>query len=109
LIIFSQKVIVTARTWESYVRKAKRVLAETTITGVKTNLALLQAILHHDNFLTRKVDTQWLERNLDSLNQGANQAISRRNNNEQALSFSQSSFSPADYRAEATTTTTTTP
>jgi acetyl/propionyl-CoA carboxylase alpha subunit len=79
------KIIVTAKTWETAVLKARRVLSETTISGVKTNLGVLQGVLYHDDFLTRNIDTQWLESNLNSLTESG-QAVSR-HNNEKILSL----------------------
>jgi acetyl/propionyl-CoA carboxylase alpha subunit len=61
------KIIVTASTWESAVRKARRVLSDTRIEGVRTNLPLLRGIVSSEDFLAGRVDTQWLERNLQSV------------------------------------------
>ncbi|KAB8262376.1 carbamoyl-phosphate synthase L chain, ATP binding domain-containing protein [Aspergillus pseudonomiae] len=58
------KIIVTASSWEATVSKARRVLTDTKISGVQTNLNLLRGILSHDNLLTGQIDTQWLERHL---------------------------------------------
>ncbi|KAF2849541.1 hypothetical protein T440DRAFT_129471 [Plenodomus tracheiphilus IPT5] len=55
------KVIVTASSWEDAVRKAQRALQDTQISGVKTNLDMLQAIVAHSDFLHGRCDTQWLE------------------------------------------------
>lgn len=55
------KIIVTARTWDDVVRKAQRAVQDTSISGVKTNLDLLAAILAHPDFLAGNCDTQWLE------------------------------------------------
>lgn len=55
------KLIITANTWEAAVRKARRALQDTTITGIKTNLAMLAAIISHADFLAGACDTQWLE------------------------------------------------
>ncbi|KAJ5803692.1 uncharacterized protein N7503_006142 [Penicillium pulvis] len=54
------KIIVSASTWEATVRKAQRVLADTRINGVKTNINLLQGVVAHDDFMAGKIDTQWL-------------------------------------------------
>ncbi|KAJ5819272.1 hypothetical protein N7474_004863 [Penicillium riverlandense] len=54
------KIIVTASTWEATVRKARRVLADSRIGGVKTNINLLRGIVVHGDFLAGKTDTQWL-------------------------------------------------
>lgn len=55
------KLIITASSWESAVRKAQRALADTQISGVKTNLDILRAIVAHPDFLVGQCDTQWLE------------------------------------------------
>jgi pyruvate carboxylase len=57
------KIIVTARTWDDAVSKARRAVQETSISGIKTNLDLLAAILAHPDFLAGNCDTQWLEAN----------------------------------------------
>ncbi|KAJ5199173.1 ATP-grasp fold subdomain 1 [Penicillium cf. griseofulvum] len=67
------KIIVTAPTWEASVRKAQRVLADSRIDGLKTNISLLRGIVAHSDFMAGKVDTQWLGLNLDTvLQQGEN-------------------------------------
>ncbi|KAJ5836508.1 hypothetical protein N7447_002534 [Penicillium robsamsonii] len=67
------KIIVTAPTWEASVRKAQRVLADSKIDGVKTNISLLRGIVAHSDFMAGKVDTQWLGLNLDAvLQEGEN-------------------------------------
>jgi pyruvate carboxylase len=67
------KIIVTAPTWEASVRKAQRVLADSRIDGVKTNINLLRGIVGHPDFMAGRVDTQWLGLNLDAvLQQGEN-------------------------------------
>ncbi|KXG50037.1 ATP-grasp fold, subdomain 1 [Penicillium griseofulvum] len=67
------KIIVTAPTWEASVRKTQRVLADSRIDGVKTNISLLRGIVAHPDFMAGKVDTQWLGLNLGAvLQQGEN-------------------------------------
>lgn len=61
------KMIVTAPSWDGVLRKAKRALQDTRITGVQTNLHLLQAILAHEDFAAGECDTAWLERNHTAL------------------------------------------
>lgn len=61
------KIIVTAPTWEASVRKAQRILADSRIDGVKTNISLLRGIVAHSDFMAGKVDTQWLGLNLNSV------------------------------------------
>ncbi|KAL3433626.1 hypothetical protein BDV09DRAFT_196575 [Aspergillus tetrazonus] len=62
------KIIVSGSlTWQATVLKARRVLADTRISGVKTNLDLLRGIIGQESFLNGSVDTQWLERHLDQV------------------------------------------
>jgi pyruvate carboxylase len=61
------KIIVTASTWEDCVVKARRALEEAKVTGVKTNLNLLKAIVADKTFASGDSDTSWLEENLDVL------------------------------------------
>ncbi|KAK0317968.1 hypothetical protein LTR91_016986 [Friedmanniomyces endolithicus] len=61
------KVIVTARTWQDVVSKAKRALADTSVIGITTNIALLRAIVDHADFRAGVCDTQWLEAKHDEL------------------------------------------
>jgi pyruvate carboxylase len=63
------KIIVTASTWEATVRKAQRVLFDSKISGVKTNINLLRGIVAHDDFMAGKLDTQWLGMKLDEVHQ----------------------------------------
>jgi pyruvate carboxylase len=59
------KIIVTASTWQATVKKAQRVLADSLISGVKTNISLLRGIVAHADFEAGKIDTQWLGAKLD--------------------------------------------
>ncbi|KAH5238823.1 hypothetical protein HBI31_147020 [Parastagonospora nodorum] len=61
------KIIITASSWSSAVKKAQRALSDTQISGVKTNISILRAILEHPDFSAGACDTQWLERNHASL------------------------------------------
>lgn len=61
------KIIVTAPSWEQTLAKARRALAETRISGVKTNIDLLRAIVTDQQFCTGKADTKWLESNMQGL------------------------------------------
>ena len=61
------KIIVTASNWEAIVRKAQRVLADTRIAGVTTNINLLRGIVAHDDFMAGAIDTQWLGSNLGQI------------------------------------------
>lgn len=55
------KIIVIAPTWDDVVRKARRALEDTSFSGVKTNLAILRAIVAHPEFADGRCDTRWLE------------------------------------------------
>ncbi|KAF2825255.1 hypothetical protein CC86DRAFT_446652 [Ophiobolus disseminans] len=61
------KIIVLASSWKDAVQKAQRALADTQISGVKTNLDILRGITAHPDFLARHCDTQWLESNQAAL------------------------------------------
>lgn len=61
------KIIVTASTWESTVRKACRVLADSRISGITTNINLLRGIVAHADFIAGTIDTQWLSAKLDEV------------------------------------------
>lgn len=61
------KIIITAPTWEDVLRKAKRALVDTYVEGVKTNLDILNGIVHSQAFAHESCDTQWLEANVSSL------------------------------------------
>lgn len=61
------KLIVTASTWEDVVRKGKRVLADTYVEGIKTNLDVLRGIMASGSFLAQQCDTRWLEANLSTV------------------------------------------
>jgi pyruvate carboxylase len=61
------KIIVTAATWDAAVVKARRALDDTEITGVKTNLDLLRAIVADPDFAAGEATTNWLEHKMDAL------------------------------------------
>jgi len=61
------KVIVTAKTWNDVVSKAKRALEDVKVKGIHTNVALLAAIVTHGDFQIGACDTQWLEANHNDL------------------------------------------
>lgn len=63
------KIIVTASSWDAAVRKCQRVLADSRIVGVKTNINLLRGIVAHPDFEAGNVDTQWLSLKLEEANQ----------------------------------------
>ncbi|KAL4792390.1 hypothetical protein BDV19DRAFT_400605 [Aspergillus venezuelensis] len=85
------KIIVTGSlSWEATVLKVRRVLADTRISGVKTNLDLLRGIIGQEDFLRGTIDTQWLEKNLDQMVQTGDD-ISRSLPSSSQISSSQSS------------------
>jgi pyruvate carboxylase len=55
------KLIITASSWKETVSKAQRALEDSQISGVKTNLDMLRAVVAHPDFLAGECDTQWLE------------------------------------------------
>ncbi|KAF2713767.1 hypothetical protein K504DRAFT_530698 [Pleomassaria siparia CBS 279.74] len=55
------KLIITASTWSDVAHKAQRALEDTQISGVKTNIDMLRAIVAHPDFFHGRCDTQWLE------------------------------------------------
>lgn len=61
------KIIVTASTWDQALAKARRALAETQISGIKTNLDLLRAVVADEVFCAGDADTAWLESNMQRL------------------------------------------
>ncbi|KAI0127890.1 hypothetical protein BJ170DRAFT_393225 [Xylariales sp. AK1849] len=61
------KIIVSARSWDAVVRKARRALADTHVFGVKTNLDILQAIVASPAFHKGDCDTEWLEAEMPAL------------------------------------------
>ncbi|PHH60470.1 hypothetical protein CDD81_1645 [Ophiocordyceps australis] len=67
------KIVVTASTWEAAVRKARRVLADAKVAGVKTNIHLLRGIVAHKDFMAGNVDTLWLPAKLEEVCQLGNQ------------------------------------
>lgn len=59
------KIIVTGSAWDTTVRKSQRVLADSKIVGVKTNINLLRGIVAHADFMSGRTNTQWLGLKLD--------------------------------------------
>lgn len=94
------KVIVTAGSWQDAVRKARRALEDTHISGVKTNLDMLRAITAHADFLQGSCDTQWLESKQQELLQQA-QKISGASTN----SFGADTVGPSSTPALSTANT----
>jgi pyruvate carboxylase len=73
------KLIITASSWKDAVRKAQRALDDTQISGVKTNIDILRAIVAHPDFLEGRCDTQWLEnKQVELLQLGLKIAASRK-------------------------------
>ncbi len=61
------KIIITASTLEDAVAKCRRALAETEVTGVRTNLNLLRGILADEEFASGHATTNWLESRMSRL------------------------------------------
>lgn len=72
------KLVITSSRWEDVVAKAKRALDDASIVGVKTNIAMLKAIVAHPSFQAGACDTQWLEATHDELLARSKQVTSRR-------------------------------
>lgn len=58
------KIIVYGKTRMEAIKTARRVVMETTVEGVKTNLPLLRNILYHSDFVDGSVHVKWLEETL---------------------------------------------
>ncbi|RAH76791.1 hypothetical protein BO86DRAFT_422888 [Aspergillus japonicus CBS 114.51] len=90
------KIIVTASSWEATVQKTLRVLADTRIGGIRTNLDLLRGITGHEDFLSGRIDNQWLESHLtEVLDLGSHAGTGRREHAHSRASFSTLVGSPA--------------
>ncbi|XP_071834053.1 pyruvate carboxylase, mitochondrial-like [Apostichopus japonicus] len=59
------KIVARSRDHESAVKKMLRALAEFRIRGVKTNIPFLENVLKHEQFVTGKVDTSFIDENPD--------------------------------------------
>ncbi|KMU77772.1 biotin carboxylase [Coccidioides immitis RMSCC 3703] len=60
-------IIVTAASWDAVISKARRVLEDTKISGIKTNIDVLRAVIDSADFREWRADTQWLESNLNDI------------------------------------------
>lgn len=85
------KIVITAATWEAVVRKAQRVLQDSEIEGVQTNIGFLKGVLAHADFLAGKTDTQWLGRNVGAILQAINTEPQEMRNNVVGLDAQQTS------------------
>ncbi|PGH29308.1 hypothetical protein GX50_07946 [[Emmonsia] crescens] len=74
------KIIVTSTSWDAVIRKARRVLDDTRISGVKTNIDVLRGIIGNHEFQQWRIDTQWLETNLEDIIQHGKQLSSSKLN-----------------------------
>jgi pyruvate carboxylase len=61
------KIVVTASSWRDVVQKAQRALNDAYVSGVKTNLDILRAVVANPDFLQGACDTRWLESKLPDL------------------------------------------
>lgn len=85
------KLIVTARTWQDVVSKARRALEDVAVTGINTNISLLRAIIAHPDFQAGACDTQWLEARHTDLLKRSKEISSRRHEPLHGLAATQSS------------------
>lgn len=96
------KLIITASSWQDVVRKAQRALSDTRISGVKTNLDMLRAIVAHPDFSAGSCDTQWLESKQSELLQQSLKISATQPSN--SLSDTSTQNSPASAVASQTST-----
>ncbi|KAI1868136.1 uncharacterized protein JN550_006624 [Neoarthrinium moseri] len=61
------KIIIYSPSWDGAVKKARRALADTRVSGVKTNLDVLRAITASSAFAKGECDTGWLESEMSAL------------------------------------------
>lgn len=61
------KVIARGASYESAVRRCSRALAEFRIEGLNTNIPFLQNTLNHNDFLTGKATTRWIDERVSEL------------------------------------------
>ncbi len=61
------KVIITTRSWDELLIKARRALDDTNISGIVTTLPALRGIISSPAFVSQKCDTRWLESSLSSV------------------------------------------
>ncbi|KAF2741865.1 hypothetical protein M011DRAFT_454143 [Sporormia fimetaria CBS 119925] len=97
------KLIVTASSWPDCVRKAQRALSDTQITGVKTNLDVLRAIVAHPDFFAGSCSTQWLEAHQRELLTTGQQISEQASSRLSALGLGTTSSSSAPTLANANT------
>jgi acetyl-CoA carboxylase biotin carboxylase subunit len=69
------KIIVHGRTRNEAILRMRRALEETLITGVTTNLDLLYLLMYNPAFISNRIDTGSLERNLDGLLKGVREGM----------------------------------
>jgi acetyl-CoA carboxylase biotin carboxylase subunit len=61
------KIIVHGRTRNEAICRMRRALEETVISGVSTNLALLYILMYTPDYLANRIDTGFIQRNLQDL------------------------------------------
>ncbi|EEH23118.1 hypothetical protein PABG_05329 [Paracoccidioides brasiliensis Pb03] len=67
------KIIVTSTSWAGVIQKARRVLDDTRVSGVRTNIDVLKGIIANSEFQQWQIDTQWFEANLETIIQNGKQ------------------------------------
>ncbi|KAF5370378.1 hypothetical protein D9758_006908 [Tetrapyrgos nigripes] len=89
------KLIIHGLTFDEATQKAKRALRELRVGAVvKTNVDVLLGVLNHDDWRAGRIDTLWLERNLND--------VLRLGSPGQKDSSPSQSLSPADMESAAT-------
>jgi acetyl-CoA carboxylase biotin carboxylase subunit len=61
------KIIVHGRTRNEAIARMRRVLEETVIDGIKTTMPLDYMLMYNAEYIANKIDTGFIERNLDNL------------------------------------------
>jgi acetyl-CoA carboxylase biotin carboxylase subunit len=61
------KIIVHGRTRNEAIMRMRHALEETVITGIKTTTPLLYMLMYNPDYLANKLDTGFIERNIDGL------------------------------------------
>ncbi|EEH36280.1 biotin carboxylase [Paracoccidioides lutzii Pb01] len=67
------KIIITSTSWAGVILKARRVLDDTRVSGVRTNIDVLKGIIANSEFQQWQIDTQWFEANLETIIQNGKQ------------------------------------
>jgi acetyl-CoA carboxylase biotin carboxylase subunit len=61
------KIIVSGRNRNEAIMRMRRALEETLVVGVATTIGMHYLLMYNPDFLNNRIDTAFLERNLDGL------------------------------------------